>query len=187
MARETTREKDRLDQPFVPARRLRPTVDAEAFGRFAERLARFIGTARFIAFQSALIVAWIIWNTALPHPAIFDKYPFILLTLALSIQAAYAGPLILLAQNRQDDRDRASLVEDRQQAQRTLEDTEFVARELADVRIALGDVVTRDWLRDELADLVAQLSEKDSSAGAAAPAPRRKKKKQRKPATPSAA
>jgi uncharacterized membrane protein len=172
------REKDRLDQPYVPARRLRPNVDPEAFGQWTERVARFLGTGRFLVAQTLFITVWITLNVI---PGIeFDSYPFGFLTLVLSLQAAYAAPLILLAQNRQDDRDRANLVEDRQQAQRNLDDTEFVARELADVRLALGDVVTRDWLRDELADLVEELAAKGALAGGV-PTPRRKKKK-RKPA-----
>lgn len=172
------REKDRLDQPYIRGRRLRPTVDADAFGQWTERVARFLGTGRFLIIQTALITIWIFINVlpGIPH---FDPYTFTFLTLVLSLQAAYAAPLILLAQNRQDDRDRANLVEDRQQAQRNLDDTEFVARELADVRLALNDVVTRDWLRDELADLVEELAAKGALA-TGVPTPRRKKKK-RKP------
>ena len=181
MAREKVREKDRLDQPYVPARRLRPNVDPEAFGQWTERVARFLGTGRFLIIQTLIIVIWIVVNI-LPGTPHFDPYTFTFLTLVLSLQAAYAAPLILLAQNRQDDRDRANLVEDRQAAQRNLDDTEFVARELADVRIALGDVVTRDWLRDELADLVEELAAKGALAGGMA-APRRKKQKKRKPPT----
>lgn len=156
--RSGTAVAERLDQPLIPRRRLRPAVDADAFGRLAERLARFIGTARFLVAQSMVIVAWVVYNVAVPGPGRFDVYPFIFLTLALSLQAAYAAPLILLAQNRQDDRDRANLVEDRQQAGRSLEDTEFLVRELADVRRALGDVVTRDFLRDALRELSEEIA-----------------------------
>ena len=131
--------------------------DADAFGRFAEGMARFLGTGRFIVGQTVLVIAWIILNTigAIKH---WDPYPFILLNLAFSTQAAYAAPLILLAQNRQDDRDRASIERDREVAARTQADTEFLARELAAVRLALADVVTTedlDNLMDHLEKLIA--------------------------------
>ena len=123
--------------------------DADAFGRFAEGMARFLGTGRFIVGQTVLVVVWIILNTLglIKH---WDPYPFILLNLAFSTQAAYAAPLILLAQNRQDDRDRASVERDREVATRIQNDTEFLARELASVRLALQDVVTMAELGDRL-------------------------------------
>jgi uncharacterized membrane protein len=139
----------RLDQP-KGSRRTGPRYDTEAFGRFAEAIARFIGTARFLVLQTVVVVAWIGWNVALPGPLRFDEFPFIFLTLALSLQAAYAAPLILLAQNRQTDRDRVNLDEDRNRAERTVADIEYLARELAAVRIALGEVATRDFLRSAL-------------------------------------
>jgi uncharacterized membrane protein len=123
--------------------------DADAFGRFAEGMARFLGTGRFIVGQTVLVIGWIILNTlGIIHH--WDPYPFILLNLAFSTQAAYAAPLILLAQNRQDDRDRASIERDRGVASRTQADTEFLARELAAVRLALADVVTTQDLEDSL-------------------------------------
>jgi len=126
--------------------------DADAFGRFAEGMARFLGTGRFIVGQTVLVVGWIILNTfGIIHH--WDPYPFILLNLAFSTQAAYAAPLILLAQNRQDDRDRANIERDREVASRTQADTEFLARELAAVRLALADVVTTQDLEDSLAGL----------------------------------
>jgi uncharacterized membrane protein len=126
--------------------------DADAFGRFAEAMARFLGTGRFIVGQTVLVVAWIILNTlGIIHH--WDPYPFILLNLAFSTQAAYAAPLILLAQNRQDDRDRANIERDREVASRTQADTEFLARELAAVRLALADVVTTQDLEDHLGRL----------------------------------
>jgi uncharacterized membrane protein len=134
--------------------------DADAFGRFAEALARFLGTGRFIVGQTVIVVIWIIFNTIglINH---WDPYPFILLNLAFSTQAAYAAPLILLAQNRQDDRDRANIERDREVAARTQADTEFLARELASVRLALADVVTTQDLEDSitrLAKLIADQS-----------------------------
>jgi uncharacterized membrane protein len=126
--------------------------DADAFGRFAEGMARFLGTGRFIVGQTVIVVGWIIVNTigAIHH---WDPYPFILLNLAFSTQAAYAAPLILLAQNRQDDRDRANIDRDREVAARTQDDTEFLARELAAVRLALADVVTTQDLEDSMSRL----------------------------------
>ncbi len=116
--------------------------DPEAFGRVSETIARLLGTARFLVFQTAVVITWISFN-AVAGPALrFDRYPFILLTLALSLQAAYAAPLILLAQNRQADRDRAQVEWDRQISERIQAEAEFTARELATVRLSLSDVVT---------------------------------------------
>jgi uncharacterized membrane protein len=123
--------------------------DADAFGRGSEAIARFMGTGRFLAAQTVIVVGWILINTVgfIKH---WDPYPFILLNLAFSLQAAYAAPLILLAQNRQDDRDRATVERDREVAARTQQDTEFLARELAGVRLMLADVVTTEDLADRL-------------------------------------
>ena len=138
--------------------------DADAFGRFAEGMARFLGTGRFIVGQTVLVVFWIILNTigAIKH---WDPYPFILLNLAFSTQAAYAAPLILLAQNRQDDRDRANIDRDREVAARTQADTEFLARELAAVRLALADVVTTQDLEDSLAKLAKLITDQSPQVG----------------------
>jgi uncharacterized membrane protein len=123
--------------------------DADAFGRFSEAIARFLGTGRFLVGQTVLVIVWIALNTVgiVNH---WDPYPFILLNLAFSTQAAYAAPLILLAQNRQDDRDRANIERDREVAARTQADTEFLARELAAVRLALADMVTTKDLEDSM-------------------------------------
>ena len=131
------------------AGRFRFDVDPEAFGRFSERLARFLGTGTFLVLQTLLVIVWITLNL-FAVALRWDPYPFILLNLAFSTQAAYAAPLILLAQNRQDDRDRVSLEEDRARAAQTKADTEYLARELAALRIAVGEVATRDYLRGEL-------------------------------------
>jgi uncharacterized membrane protein len=127
-------------------------MDPDAFARFSERIARFLGTGRFLAAQTVIVMVWITLNLA-GMSLRWDPYPFILLNLAFSTQAAYAAPLILLAQNRQDDRDRAALEEDRARAERTRADTEYLARELAALRLAIGEVVTRDFLRSELTRL----------------------------------
>lgn len=132
--------------------------DSDAFGQLAERLARFLGTARFLVFQTGVVAVWIALNVAL-YKYRWDPYPFILLNLVFSTQAAYAAPLILLAQNRQADRDRAETERDRAVNARTQAEAEYIARELASVRIALADVVTTDDLRDELRELGAQLAE----------------------------
>jgi uncharacterized membrane protein len=138
----------RLDQPSG-TRRLRLGVDAEWFAKVAERLARFLGTGTFLLWQTVLVAVWITLNVFAVSLR-WDPYPFILLNLAFSTQAAYAAPLILLAQNRQDDRDRVALEEDRTRAGRVSAETEYLARELASMRLQLGEVVTRDYLRGEL-------------------------------------
>ena len=123
--------------------------DPDAFGQFSESIARFIGTARFLVFQSVVIVVWISLNYLIA----FDGKQLQLLTLLLSLQAAYAAPLILLAQNRQEERDRLQTETDRDINARTQADTEFLAREIAGVRLLLSDAVTGDELREQLADL----------------------------------
>jgi Predicted membrane protein len=137
----------RLDQPRQG--RARFEVDPDWFSRLSERVARFLGTGRFLAIQTVFVLVWVALNLTAVIGR-WDPYPFILLNLAFSTQAAYAAPLILLAQNRQDDRDRVSLEEDRARAERTKADTEYLARELAALRLAVGEVATRDYLRGEL-------------------------------------
>ena len=137
------------------ARRLGMSYDADAFGQFAESIARFLGTARFLVWQTGVIIVWIIWNLLVPRSWQFDPWDrgLVLLTLVLSLQASYAAPLILLAANRQESRDRSQSEVDRQVTERTQSDTEFLAREVASVRLMLADVVTGEVLRDQLADL----------------------------------
>ncbi|WP_067817201.1 DUF1003 domain-containing protein [Nocardia inohanensis] len=126
--------------------------DAEALARSSENVARFLGTGRYLAIQTVVVIVWILLNIFAVSLR-WDPYPFILLNLAFSTQAAYAAPLILLAQNRQDNRDRVALEEDRTRAAQTKADTEFLARELAALRLAVGEVATRDYLRRELEDV----------------------------------
>ena len=152
-----TRDRRRLDQPRS-ARRFSVDIDPETFGRFSESLARFMGTGTFLFWQTLLVVIWITLNIVGVGFG-WDPYPFILLNLAFSTQAAYAAPLILLAQNRQDDRDRITLGEDRDRSAQTKADTEFLARELAALRVAIGEVATRDYLRGELERLRSDLDE----------------------------
>ncbi|NBO54706.1 MAG: DUF1003 domain-containing protein [Actinobacteria bacterium] len=131
-------------------RRFGVHYDREAFGAFSELIARALGTARYLIFQSFVCLFWLAWNIGMPEEWRFDPNPFGVLTLALSLQAAYAAPLILLAQNRQEDRDRQQSEEDRAMAARTQAETEYLTRELAGVRMALADVVTMDDLREHL-------------------------------------
>ncbi|GAB2974328.1 DUF1003 domain-containing protein [Amycolatopsis acidiphila] len=138
----------RLDQPRASGRRF-IAFDPDTFGRLSERLARFLGTGKYLFWQTLIVLVWIALNLGAATLR-WDPYPFILLNLAFSTQAAYAAPLILLAQNRQDDRDRVSLEEDRNRAAQTKADTEYLARELAALRLAIGEVATRDYLRGEL-------------------------------------
>ncbi len=134
------------------SRRYSPRVDPEAVGQITESIARFFGTGRYLLLQTVLVLAWIAVNVFAVRLR-WDPYPFILLNLAFSTQAAYAAPLILLAQNRQENRDRVALEEDRRRAGQTKADTEYLARELAALRLAVGEGVTREYLRDELEDL----------------------------------
>ena len=152
-----------LDTPRIKGRTLRPNYDPETFGRLSESFARFLGTARFLVYMTVFVAFWVIWNTTAPDNLRWDDFPFIFLTLILSLQASYAAPLILLAQNRQADRDRIQSNEDRAQNERSIADTEYLTRELASLRSALGDVATRDFMRSELSDLVAELEEKLST------------------------
>jgi uncharacterized membrane protein len=129
-------------------RRVGIHYDTDAFGQFSEAIARFLGTARYLVIQSIIVIVWVVVNVLNIAP--FDDYPFIFLTLILSLQASYAAPLILLAQNRQEDREREQVERDREMAMRTQADTEYLARELAGVRLALADIVTTADLRDHL-------------------------------------
>ena len=148
-----------LDTPVVGRRRIRFNLDSDLVGLYSERVARFLGTGRYLAIQTVIVIVWIFLNVGVFAFA-WDPYPFILLNLAFSTQAAYAAPLILLAQNRQENRDRVSLDEDRRRAAQTKDDTEFLARELAAVRLAVGDTVTRDYLRREFDDLVDEIADR---------------------------
>ena len=147
----------RRNELSQPRRRSRFDVsyDAEAFGKFSESIARYLGTARFLVWQTAIIIIWLLLNIALPARWQFDPWGrgLVLLTLVLSLQASYAAPLILLAQNRQERRDRVTAEQDREVAERTQVDTEFLAREIASVRLALADVVTGEEMRDQLSSL----------------------------------
>lgn len=158
MARKESRG-PRLDQPLVRGRSLRPTVDTETAGRISERVARFLGSWRFLGYMTLVIAAWLVWNKYAPENLRVDPFPFLFLTLALSLQASYAAPLILLAQNRQADRDRVQYQEDREQTQRLIADSDYLTREIAALRLAMGEVATRDYLRSELKALLEEFNE----------------------------
>ncbi|WP_051799420.1 DUF1003 domain-containing protein [Catenuloplanes japonicus] len=181
------RRRDRLDQPQEPGRIRLPKFDPEVFGQWSEGIARYMGTAKFLVYMTVVIVVWIGWNAlALP----FDPFPFMFLTLFLSLQASYSAPLILLAQNRQTDRDRIASEEDRRRATMQKADTEYLAREIASLRVALGEVATRDFVRTELARLAEELDEQanrrqrrlEKAAEKVSEKLEKKTSKQRKPA-----
>jgi uncharacterized membrane protein len=150
---------NRLDLPRSKKRSFRFGFNSEAFGVLSERFARFLGTANFLVYMSGFVVSWVLWNSLAPIDLRFDDYPFIFLTLILSLQASYAAPLILLAQNRQTDRDRIQFAEDRARDERNLADTEYITREIASLRTALNDVATRDFIRGEIRDLLVEIKE----------------------------
>ncbi len=158
----------RLDTPREtrrqPLLKRRPSYNSDAFGSFAEQFARYMGTARFLMWMTGVVVIWVLWNALAPEDWQFDEFPFIFLTLALSLQASYAAPLILLAQNRQEQRDKVIAEQDRQANARGHADMEFLAREVASLRMAVGEVATRDFLRSELRTLLSELDTRDQEA-----------------------
>jgi uncharacterized membrane protein len=151
----------RLDAPIGQRRRLLPkiSIDQENFGRASEAFARAMGTGQFLIWMTVIVAIWLTWNTVVPTEGQFDPRStnFTLLTLILSMQASYAAPLILLAQNRQDDRDRVQFEQDRQRAERNLADTEYLAREVVALRLAMEEMATKDFVRDELRDLLKEI------------------------------
>ena len=150
----------RLDVPTGTRRTWRPDINSETFGKVSERVARFIGSWRFIAYMTVFIIAWVLWNIFAPESMRPDTYPFIFLTLLLSLQASYAAPLILLAQNRQADRDRVQSQYDRDRTERIMAESEYLSREIADLRVGIGEVATRDFVRGELSDLLDELQDR---------------------------
>ncbi len=148
-----------LDTPRELRSRMLPNFasDPDAFGRFAERFARYMGTANFLFYMTIFVIVWILFNVVGLFGFQWDPYPFILLNLFFSTQASYAAPLILLAQNRQDDRDRVTIEQDRARDERNLADTEYLTREVAALRIALREVATRDFVRSELKSVLEEL------------------------------
>jgi len=158
MARELRRS--RLDQPKGPRRGVRSPYDPETFGKLSEKISRFIGSWRFISWMTVFVASWMLWNLLAPADLTFDEWPFIGLTLMLSLQASYAAPLILLSQNRQTDRDRVQYWEDRARIDRIIADDDFITREVSSLRLAVNEVATRDFVRDQLRDLLDELDER---------------------------
>ncbi|MFC5727913.1 MULTISPECIES: DUF1003 domain-containing protein [Nocardioides] len=159
---ETRRTRERLDTPRDERRHLvrRPSYNKDAFGVFAEQFARFMGTATFLLYMTLFVIVWVTLNVVGLFGLHWDPYPFILLNLFFSTQASYAAPLILLAQNRQEARDRVIAEQDRQADARAHADMEFLAREVASLRMAVGEVATRDFLRSELRTLLSDLDDR---------------------------
>ena len=166
---------DRLDRPKGPQSVFRRRRRSDRFGRVSEGIARFLGTPRFLVYLTLFCAAWLGWNTWAPIQLRFDEASlgFTALTLMLSLQASYAAPLILLAQNRQDDRDKVAAEQDRQRAERSLADTEYLAREVAALRQAVSETATRDFVRSELRALLEELREADEDARDDDPRPNR--------------
>ncbi len=162
LGRRTTSRTVRLDVPRDMRRQLvrRPDYDPEMFGRFAETFARFMGTARFLFYMTVFVIVWVSLNVIGMWGLDWDPYPFILLNLFFSTQASYAAPLILLAQNRQEARDRVVTEQDREANVRAHADMEFLAREVASLRMAVGEVATRDFVRSELRSLLSDLDDR---------------------------
>ena len=165
LERSEAERQARLDLPKDTRRLRRPRFEDDAFGRFAEQFARFMGTARFLLYMTGFVAIWLLWNVLAPEDVRFDPYAFIFLTLMLSLQASYAAPLILLAQNRQEDRDRVVAEQDRLDNSRAHADMEFLAREMASLRMALGEVATRDYVRSELRSLLSEIEERLPAGG----------------------
>ena len=166
-----------LDTPRTARTRWMPRLspNPDAFGHATENFARFMGTPQFLVYMTVFCAVWLIWNTWGPESARFDSAAlgFTVLTLMLSLQASYAAPLLLLAQNRQDDRDRVSVRQDRERAERNLMDTEYLTREIAELRIALREVATRDYVRSEIRGLLEELLEANDEDGGT---PRRRRR-----------
>jgi len=157
---------ERLDTPKAARRSFLPRLQEDAFGKISEGIARFMGTPLFLFYLTVFCILWLAWNSWGPENLRFDSAAngFTALTLMLSLQASYSAPLILLAQNRQTDRDRVQAEQDRQRAERNLADTEFLAREMAALRIALSEVATRDFVRSEMRNLLEELAEERENA-----------------------
>lgn len=162
------REVDLLEEPKGLPRGRRPRTSRDVFGRFSEGFARAMGTSQFLIGLTVLVIVWLIWNSLVPAGLQFDPRVtnFTLLTLILSLQASYAAPLILLAQNRQDDRDRVQVEQDRQRSERNLDDTEYLAREIVDLRLLVRDLASQDFVRSELRSLLDELDRRDADRAA---------------------
>ena len=162
--RGRARDVDPLEAPKGLSRGRRPRASRDVFGRFSESFARAMGTSYFLVGMTLFVVVWLVWNSIAPRLFQFDSYThnFTLLTLILSLQASYAAPLILLAQNRQDDRDRVQVEQDRQRSERNLDDTEYLAREIVALRLLVRDMASKDFVRSELRGLLEELDKREA-------------------------
>lgn len=164
-------ERNPLSQPGTRSWLPKVSVDSETFGTFAESFARFMGTAKFLVYMTVFVIVWVTINLVGLFGLRWDPYPFILLNLFFSTQASYSAPLILLAQNRQEVRDKLSLDEDRRIAGQSRADMDFLAREIAAIRMHLGELATRDFVRGELRSELRELTERLDRAAADRTAP----------------
>ncbi|WP_414640648.1 DUF1003 domain-containing protein [Amnibacterium sp.] len=170
-SRQQRRRIDPLEEPKGLGRRRQPRTSRDVMGRFSEGFARAMGTSGFLIGLTVFVLAWLAWNAFAPKAAQFDPVSngFAVMTLILSLQASYAAPLILLAQNRQDDRDRVQVEQDRQQAQRNLDDTEYLAREIVALRLLVRDMASKDFVRTELRGLLEELDKREADRAAGNP------------------
>ena len=170
-SRQQRRQMDPLEEPKGLSRRRQPRTSRDIMGRFSEGFARAMGTSGFLIGLTLFVLAWLAWNAFAPKAAQFDPVSngFAVMTLILSLQASYAAPLILLAQNRQDDRDRVQVEQDRQQAQRNLDDTEYLAREIVALRLLVRDMASKDFVRGELRGLLEELDRREADRSAGTP------------------
>lgn len=159
---------DPLEEPKGLGRRRQSRTSRDVLGRFSEGFARAMGTSAFLIGLTVFVAVWLLWNALAPVSAQFDPVSngFAVMTLILSLQASYAAPLILLAQNRQDDRDRVQVEQDRQQAQRNLDDTEYLAREIVALRLLVRDMASKDFVRSELRGLLEELDKREADRAA---------------------
>jgi len=170
--RRARRDVDPLEAPKGLPRGRRRTTSRDVFGRFSESFARAMGTSAFLIGLTVFVAAWLLWNALAPVKSQFDPVGqgFAIMTLILSLQASYAAPLILLAQNRQDDRDRVQVEQDRQRAERNLDDTEYLAREIVALRLLVRDMASQDFVRSELKTLLEELDRREVAREAEAAA-----------------
>ena len=161
--RRARRDVDPLEAPKGLPRGRRRATSRDVLGRFSESFARAMGTSGFLIGLTVFVAVWLLWNALAPKAAQFDPVSngFAVMTLILSLQASYAAPLILLAQNRQDDRDRVQVEQDRQRAERNLDDTEYLAREIVALRLIVRDMASQDFVRSELKTLLEELDRRE--------------------------
>ncbi|KIE52583.1 MAG: hypothetical protein MB53_00505 [marine actinobacterium MedAcidi-G2A] len=147
----------------MAGRSISSNYDRDTVGRWSESVARFMGGGKFLIIQTLIVIAWITLNAIAGSKGLWDEYPFILLNLLFSIEAAYAAPLILLAQHRQDARDRALAERDREANARILSDSEFLTREIAAIRVRMDDMASGTEIKNLIAELKSKAKTTDES------------------------